>query len=406
MKNNDNKAAYLYELKATYRAYFESQLAAYILRKHNQLDAVKKISKRILHLIKNNNSTTTQGELAPIFKIIMGEPKIAEELYNNYMFGRLGETSVEPQNILDVFKKILMAYLSPDNVIVTLEQVMHVHSVFAYRIYSKLPNKQITIDDRQPINIADEPSLSEVITYLANKSPQTIDILLTELTSDFKAIGRNPDRGRSALINNSAPCKTLLGNCNNCFFNNCLNKLSYTNSDHLHRPAMHIYQPDINSAYYQTMQDKGLPYIAGRSTHTWTFIHAATCFGNLSNTEMQEYFMAVAAYLIGGGNHTFDESAYIAHALANVPYVEGNYYLSMPQDIYAGLQNNLSQKYNNALLLGERFLHDDVSEKVYQDSNYYKQLVSKYLLLDKDIQASYANFNTDNAKEPSVKFAL
>lgn len=45
---------YLSNLKASYRNYFESYLAIYILHKANKLNAIVKLTNKVLYLIDNN----------------------------------------------------------------------------------------------------------------------------------------------------------------------------------------------------------------------------------------------------------------------------------------------------------------------------------------------------------------
>jgi hypothetical protein len=372
MKTFHQKPVYLYELKATFRTYFESQLATYILRQHPKLAAVNKISKRILSLIKQNNASA-------ILQLITANPKIGEELYNHTLFGRLGETVPAPAQILADIKQILSDYLANDNTAIKLEQVMHIQSVFYYRIYESLPNKLIKQDESHAQ--AEDYTLSELIAHMSANAPSLIEYLHKSLTLDFKKTNCK-DRGRSTQINNNASCKSILGNCKNCFFNNTLSGITHTKAATAHQPAMHIYQPNTESSYYQKIQAKDLPYIAGRSTHTLSFILAATRFGNLSQAEMQEYFLAILGYLMGGGNHTFDEIAYVAHLLADVPYVEGSYQHSLPAAFVTGLREylkSIKQNYSGAILLAERFLAEDESNSAMQRSSYYYFLLNKYL---------------------------
>ncbi|MBO9738763.1 hypothetical protein J7432_06915 [Xanthomonas axonopodis pv. begoniae] len=72
------------------------------------------------------------------------------------------------------------------------------------------------------------------------------------------------------------------------------------------------------------------PFAASYSGSTTELIRLALLFGSFDKEAMRQYLLAVAAFLIGGGHHSFHEVMSIAR-LADVKYVDGAYDAMLPK---------------------------------------------------------------------------
>ncbi|MEM6637919.1 MAG: hypothetical protein AAF667_18745 [Pseudomonadota bacterium] len=85
--------------------------------------------------------------------------------------------------------------------------------------------------------------------------------------------------------------------------------------------------------YYTEAAEKNLIFGGGISGTTGTLLAAAHAFGKISNGEpLKEYTLAIIAYLVGGGMHSYHECMVIANKVG-VPYDPGLYEGSLPQNV-------------------------------------------------------------------------
>ena len=77
------------------------------------------------------------------------------------------------------------------------------------------------------------------------------------------------------------------------------------------------------------IQQRNLIFGAGPSGSTGTLLQAGKLFGNLDGELLQQYVLAIVAYLVGGGMHSYHEVMVIAR-MAGCPYKDGAYVPSLP----------------------------------------------------------------------------
>jgi hypothetical protein len=79
------------------------------------------------------------------------------------------------------------------------------------------------------------------------------------------------------------------------------------------------------------IQQRNLIFGAGPSGSTGTLLQAGKLFGNLDADLLQQYVLAIVAYLVGGGMHSYHEVTVIAR-MAGCPYRDGAYLPSLPDN--------------------------------------------------------------------------
>jgi hypothetical protein len=79
------------------------------------------------------------------------------------------------------------------------------------------------------------------------------------------------------------------------------------------------------------IQQRNLIFGAGPSGSTGTLLQAGKLFGNLDGELLQQYVLAIIAYLVGGGMHSYHEVMVIAR-MAGCPYKDGAYVPSLPEN--------------------------------------------------------------------------
>jgi hypothetical protein len=267
------------ELHLRYREFFESRLAVFLLGKTELFSAVRKISGAILNFINGNKQK--------ILKQLFVDSKIRQELYGENYFGHL----VHDVNAVPLPDKILadmQTTLQDENA--SLSQVMQIHSIFVYRLYDHVQekNQRLAVMQKYFMDDADVGHVDRV------ESEEKVS-----LTTQF-GISRHP------------VFKKLIGQ---------------DTTSHLR--AVDRFLPNVESPHHRERVDHGLPFVAGRSGHTRTLLVGALLYGDFDSDEFKEYVLSIFVFLAAGGNHSFHEVMDVAHQVG-VPCDKKSYSVSLP----------------------------------------------------------------------------
>lgn len=118
-----------------------------------------------------------------------------------------------------------------------------------------------------------------------------------------------------------------LGITKNIVYTKLLNHNTYP-----HARAIDRFAPNCKSAFYQSGRENNLPFVAGISGHTVSFLSGVMSLGIKDSEELKEYTMACFAFLVAGGNHSFHEVMMAAKRFGLL-YSPGEYSDSMPESI-------------------------------------------------------------------------
>ena len=257
------------EIKLSHTEYFESKLAEKILQ-HTEVtvQGVQKVSRKILMMLANSS-------VAFFIQTINFKSKIEDELYNKKFFGHCHKHNhLDPKTI----KQDIVNTLSLPQV--PLPQVMQVHAIFIHRFFSAL-NK--------------DKALHESIQEKRNK-------IFTQ-----SGLFNHDKRGR-IFIERKTQLTQKIGLARHTFFNRKLNDSS------LHEPAYQHFTPDPSSCDYELIKSKNIPFAAGKSRHTGSFLLLMEA-ASLTTEEKRQYLFAIYAFLIGGGNHSLYETTIVAKTI-------------------------------------------------------------------------------------------
>lgn len=285
----NRKKLLLQELTEEYKRYFESKMASVLMKETYKFSSINKISAVILGIILTYKNI--------ILDILEQNKIIATELFSKGYYGHLDAGLLE-SNKNDIFDKIVSVLKSSTKP----NQIIHIHSVFNYRIlnilynHSELKNSDLFYD-KEKIKFCEKLISSGILK----------------------------DRGRRKKIIFSNNLTKITGISHNLFFQNKLEKTEE------HFPAMNYYQPEFNSFFYQHMQFHKMPFVAGASYHMITLLKGALAY-RLMEAEIAEYAFLCAAYMINGGNHSFHETMSIAEKFG-VPYTCGCYNSAIPKSL-------------------------------------------------------------------------
>ena len=97
-----------------------------------------------------------------------------------------------------------------------------------------------------------------------------------------------------------------------------------------HSRAADRFTPNPSSTFFKSANDNIMPFVAGPSGHTATFIKGAMRLGINNQEELKAYSLAVFAFLTGGGNHSFHEVMTVAREIGGIDYKDGNYFSVLP----------------------------------------------------------------------------
>jgi len=260
------------DLKTRYREYFESKLALAISDQSDSLQSVAKVSETIAGIIKENK--------AEVESILFKNRLIKKELYDESYFGCLHPKQEMPETIVDNLLSVL------SNRKADLEQLIHIHSVFARHV-----SDELLVHKEKNIRI---------------------------LHIDTK------DRGRVTLNQQVQP-SNYIGIARHPLFNARIGQVAQR-----HFCGIDEFGPDLNSPFYLNMAGKHIPFISGKSGHTVKLLSGAKQYAFLDREEVKEYTLACFAYLTKGRNHGFHEVMIMAKS-AGVDYEMEKYLPSFPQ---------------------------------------------------------------------------
>ena len=113
------------------------------------------------------------------------------------------------------------------------------------------------------------------------------------------------------------------------------------------------------------IQQRNLIFGAGPSGSTGTLLQAGKLFGNLDGELLQQYVLAIVAYLVGGGMHSYHEVMVIAR-MAGCPYKDGAYVPSLPENFLrsADYKEWQADFFDIVVLGGKLWFLDDARPKV------------------------------------------
>jgi hypothetical protein len=113
------------------------------------------------------------------------------------------------------------------------------------------------------------------------------------------------------------------------------------------------------------IQQRNLIFGAGPSGSTGTLLQAGKLFGNLDGELLQQYVLAIVAYLVGGGMHSYHEVMVIAR-MAGCPYKDGAYVPSLPENFLrsADYKEWQADFFDIVVLGGKLWFLDDAKPKL------------------------------------------
>lgn len=111
------------------------------------------------------------------------------------------------------------------------------------------------------------------------------------------------------------------------------------------------------SAFSRDLSQRNLVFGAGPSGSTGTLLQAGMVFGNLDEEDRKQYALAIVAYLVGGGMHSYHEVMSIC-SLANCPYAKGSFDTSLPNSFKSSQDYKvwISEYYDIAVLGGRLWI--------------------------------------------------
>ncbi len=256
------------ELTLRYREYFESKLAITLLHNSITLPVVNKISQAIIKLLTDNK----EKMLANIRKNAL---KIQAELSEPY-FGHFYPASTTLTD-LEMYETMLTALQEPKH----LSQTLQIHCIYSYRLADAV--------QALPIKLADSKN-NRIKKNAANPSNQ---LGISRLGLFTKKIG-------------SAEKKHVRG--------------------------MDEIKIDENSEFYQFISANQIPFAAGPSGHTKSLMAGAVLYGKLNHEELQQYSLAIFAFLAAGGHHSYYEVA-ISTQLLGIQFDLHEQHLSLTDEV-------------------------------------------------------------------------
>lgn len=263
------------ELQLRFREYAESYLAQMILKNPELVaPAVNKITASILKII-----STYETEVK---HILATSEDISKYLYGVVFFGHLDKKT-------NPFNDIISILTSSDNPLI---HIMQIHNIFIQKIYDLLP-------------IASEKT---------NKSQKQMLVATLFPGSLFN------DRGRI----DHGECKLKETNVNGITKTNIFSKNLMSTQKHY--SSTRRFDPDERSEFYKKTKEKNLPFVAGISGNTGSFLLGALLYGSLekNSQELKQYVLAIFAFLCTGGHHSWHEVMSVGQ-LAGLDYEPDGY---------------------------------------------------------------------------------
>lgn len=285
------------------RVRFESYLSALVLLDPSPvMPAIRRLNASIGDYLEERqmralNVAYSSENLRTKFEALGGE--IKDWLYNDEL-GRLGRATDAPPNE-DVLIKALIA---ADHG--SLQQIMNVHATVIGKIIPSLGYRDV---HEQNIDSSNKARLKPAELFDADKRGRRRRNNIDKTDYTTVGIQHASDIERSKK-RNDPELATLL---------------------EPHPRAIGEFKRDGQKVIGATSPSSinESPFAASYSGSTTELLRLALLFGNFDKEGMKQYTLAVAAFLIGGGHHTFHEVMSIAR-LANMPYRDGEYDAVLP----------------------------------------------------------------------------
>jgi|GEM_PF-6850464 len=285
------------------RVRFESYLAALVLLDSSPvMPAIRKLNSAIGDYLEERQmralrSGDPDGLGATFVKL---GPEIKSWLYNDEL-GRLGRPSEAPADE-DV---LIRALIAADHG--TLQQVMNVHATVIGKMVPMLGYRDAEERDRdlsnkgrlKPASLFDPDNRGRRRRDKIDKDP-------------YKSVGiQHSSDIKRAQVRHDPELATLL---------------------EPHPRAVGEFERDGSKGVKGDAPNSigEQPFAASYSGSTTELIRLALLFGNFDKEAMRQYLLAIAAFLIGGGHHSFHEVMAIAR-LAGVRYIDGAYDAMLPK---------------------------------------------------------------------------
>lgn len=276
----------LKELKTEFNAYAETVLAHRISEQTPKLTSVHKVSQAILALIAANQDTLATA--------LETSPHAHTELLSPKMHGHLtlpSHQSFSGKNLLDLVVNTLNHEKN------NLAQLMQLHAFFIYRLYDHCPTKN--------------------------------DIRKAALVTQIFKNNLFANRKRDII---SAPKENLNpGVTDNPTLAQKLSRLG------IHKPTSSPkdqFKLGQSSHFFNQAQKHNLPVASDVSGHTGSLLLGALLYGDLSQTELQEYITAAFSFLTLARAHTFHEVMIVGQT-AGLPFSFETYNELLPENLRA-----------------------------------------------------------------------
>jgi hypothetical protein len=300
-------------IKDVNRRFFESKLAEFVLDNHDAVPAVQKVSDAILLMLIDDENREE------IIRQIASNDKIKQDLYSESMFGRLIPRNEDAPVI---FAKMIDVLINHDD----LSQVMHIHALFAYRIFEHLPKRQLLHDFEGEADLSTSQRYTRAFNLESEKTNRIrIHSEITTKTRHTHSVLK--DRGR-VRKEGTVERYAHVGYELPLFFKRKM-RASVN-----HILGGRLWARDVESCYSRMLEGCDASFVAGVSGHTLTFIRGLFLYGDLDKEQLREYALGIFAYLGGGGNHSFHEVMTVMHIVADVDYVVGEYTRSLPRTLF------------------------------------------------------------------------
>lgn len=256
--------------------------------------AVSKVSLGVIDYIQQRLKTDKQNDIRKEIEFCMDR-----YMYSKAGFGRLGQPEDKPKGDGELYRRCVTALTQGE-----LSSILAIHDFMGRVVFKKLggtAGQEAVFDQTgnavRPAYVfggpKDSPSKIEELrgrtARPGNPPPTTAPGLLSE--EEGKGITPYQERERG--------------------------------SDKWMATTEKVPQSAVD------IQQRNLIFGAGPSGSTGTLLQAGKLFGNLDGDLLRQYVLAIVAYLVGGGMHSYHEVMVIAR-MAGCPYKDGAYVPSLP----------------------------------------------------------------------------
>jgi hypothetical protein len=282
------------------RVRFESYLAALVLLDAGPvMPAIRKLNRSIGDYVENRQMLAlNDNDMAKRLADLGGQ--IRSWLYNDDL-GRLGKAVDAPEDPADIVAAALKAADQG-----SLQQVLNVHATIIGKVIPLLGYRtsgEHDIDEGNKARLKPGALFDEDKRGRKKRAQQDAAAVTT--------VGiQHPKDLRKAAQQKDPELATLL---------------------EPHPRAIGTFERSASPQQLQGMTSSGneSPFVASFSGSTTELLRLALLYGQFDEEGMKQYTIAVAAFLIGGGHHSFHEVMSIAR-LAGLSYKDGAYDSMLP----------------------------------------------------------------------------